>query len=63
MNPTLKIQKILTFEIFGRFTLDLSQDCPFPTTPILNDIGIASDADDTIFFIRHVATLVLLLKP
>ena len=32
MNFTLKIQKILTFEFFLGFTLDLFQDCPFPNT-------------------------------
>ena len=32
MNPALKIQKKLTFEFFFGFTLDLSRDCPFPTT-------------------------------
>ena len=32
MNPALKIQKILTFECFSGFTLDLPQDCPFSTT-------------------------------
>ena len=35
MNPALKIQEILTFEIFLWFTLDLSQDCPFHTTVTL----------------------------